>query len=128
MMTFSELLNKINNACPFKIINVEWMGEQLIVQAESLSLVFATSWWRITKNGLFLFGCTDENVIRIKQLKDLTVQKVVQQSQFCKCDLTIILSNGYFLETFSTSILEPWSVTINGETFFSNPSEKLWIN
>lgn len=125
-MNIRKVFNDINRFLPLKIKKTEWIGEQLIIEGEFWSIVMATCWWRILKDDVLIFGCTDENAIEIKKIEGLKVDRIEFQSKFIRSDFVLFFSNGLILESFSTSSLEPWSITIKEETFFSNPSEIQW--
>lgn len=125
-MKFLEILNKVKSILPLEILKVDWIGEQLIIEDNNWAIVCSTAWWRIIKDQIMLLGCTDDIAYKVKELEGLSIVDVMQQSQFLKSDISLILSNGLIIELFSTSSLEPWSVTINGITIYSSPSDNNW--
>jgi len=124
---FDEISIKTKEKLPLEISSVKLEGEQLVLEGDSWSLVLATSWWRLVKNGLFLLGCTQEDAHRINEITGLTIVNITNQSLNTNFDLTLVLSNGVMLESFSTSSLEPWSITFDDTTYYSDPSDEKWI-
>ncbi|HET6993920.1 MAG TPA: hypothetical protein VFI06_03005 [Chitinophagaceae bacterium] len=125
-MMLNEIYREINKMTPLSISTVSWEGEQLVIGGDSWNIVFATCWWRVLKDEVLVFGCTDNNADKIKEIKGSNINKIEIQSKLINSDLVLILANGWIIETFSTSSLEPWSLTINKQTFFSNPSMPQW--
>lgn len=126
MKNFEDILKMFTSLLPLKITSVVLDGEQLIINGQNWSIGLSTSWWRVIQDGRLLFGYEEYDDSKIKELEGLSIIGVSPQSKYLKSDLAIMVSSGCIIETFSTSILEPWNITINGETFFADPSNSEW--
>lgn len=126
-MKFVKILNTFNSILPQEIQSVEILGDQLIIEGKEWSLVFATCWWRVVEDEVYLFGCTDESAEKISDIKGLKIIEAIKQSSIANFDVTLVLSNGWVIESFSTSSLEPWSLKLKDIVFFADPSSKEWI-
>jgi hypothetical protein len=127
MENFTNILKMFIQLLPSKIISISLIGEQLIIAGENWSIGLTTSWWRVIQNSKLLFGYEEYEDKSIKELIGESVINLVPQSNHLKADLAIILSNGFIIETFSTCILEPWNITINGKVFYADPSNADWV-
>lgn len=126
MKSLSEIIKILIPLLPLTVISIELKGEQLIINGENWSIGLSTCWWRVVQDGRLIFGYEEYNDEKIKDLEGLSIVDVSPQSKYLKSDLAIILSNGCIIETFSTGILEPWNIEINGQFFYADPSNLEW--
>ena len=81
--------------------------------------------WRLQTSDKVLCGCYDDDAREVVlSLNGLKITEIKCQDRNLKIDPVFVLSNGQFLEIFSTDTCEPWTFSI-GETdiFVATPSE-----
>lgn len=119
----TKIINDLSNFLPLSMDSIEWSDPTLILIGKNWSFSTVSS-WRIIKNNKLIAGCYDEDALKI--IKELSKSKVVSveiQSNHISIDPVFIFSNGYKLEIFSTTFLEPWTFDFSsGTVYVASPS------
>lgn len=104
----NALEQAVSNAQPLEILTVSWDGDALTLSGNSWSFNTASA-WRISDATGIQFGCWDDAVDQqVAALVNLKIVGLVHQGAPHAIDPNFKLSDGKFLEVFSTTILEPW--------------------
>ena len=107
-----DWINWISSACPLKIERAEWYVPQLNIGGRNWYFTAATP-WRIVGNEKLMLGCHDKEISeKLHVLVGLNIMGCTPMEVKPLLDPRFALSNGQFLELFSTSSLEPWLIKL----------------
>ncbi len=123
-LKMKNLFKNISDSLPLEITTALWEYPNLNLSGENWSLNINCS-WRIIDNDKLLCGCEDTDAEEVlTKLKSLSIIEIKPQSAFLPIDPTLILSNSYKLEIFSTTYFEPWIFELpNKPVFVASPSD-----
>ena len=121
MMT--NMINSVSSFLPLPVETVEWNDPNLILAGMTWSFSSVSS-WRIIKDNKLVSGCYDKDSASISSiLKNSEIILVEIQSSQLYIDPVFTFSNGYKLEIFSTTFLEPWIFDFSsGIVYVASPS------
>ena len=119
-----KLIENITGFLPLSISSIEWNDPSLIIIGENWKFSTVSS-WRLIKNDRLVCGCYDQEALEfIKKIEKSFVDSLTIQSNELPTDPVFILSNGYKLEIFATTFLEPWIFELpSGLVYVASPSE-----
>jgi hypothetical protein len=112
-MKASEALQLWNQSTPLAVSKVEWDGTTLTIDGPGWG-VSTLETWRVTGSQGLVAGCFDDHVE--KGLAILRKARFIAVESFTPLDLDLRLrtDDGYFLEIFVASSLEPWTASFPG--------------
>ena len=102
------------------IREARWANPLLAISGESWNLNTMSAWRILDREGRLVFGC-DEHGERIESLVGLTILSVEPQSIRMGGDPAFKLSDGRWLEIFSSSFGDPWVLRLPGAVFVGDP-------
>jgi hypothetical protein len=88
----------------------------------------STSAWRVTRNGLLLYGWSDPAAPDLVwDLCGQAIMSVSAQSSLMRGDPAFQLSSGNWLEIFSDHPTDPWVLRLPSVTFVGSPTDPAWV-
>lgn len=119
-----RIKNLISTTLPLDIETIESNNSNLNIIGKGWNFS-TTGNWRIIKNGKLVRGCFDDEVIeQLALLKASSIVSIEIQSNHFPEDPLFKFANGYELEVFSTTIVEPWIFRAPSGTVFVPPISK----
>lgn len=104
---------------PLEIAEISWNGTTLHIHGNNWSFTTLSA-WRISSDNGAIFGCYDsDSVERTASLRGLKILSAEPQTSRLRIDPIFYLSNGQYLEIFSTDTYEPWTLYIAGEGMYN---------
>ncbi|WP_068468687.1 hypothetical protein [Candidatus Protochlamydia phocaeensis] len=119
-----KIIKNVARFLPLHIDSVEWNDPNLILIGKDWS--FSTiGCWRLIDHNKLECGCYDEeSIISIQKIKNLSIVAIDIQSTQLSVDPVFTFSNGYKLEVFSTTFLEPWIFDFSSDVVYvASPSD-----
>lgn len=114
-----HMIQSLLSLYPLLIKHISWDGDVLNLVGTDWNFNTLSA-WRITHDGKIQFACWDEGIgDRLKELEGLSIVRVRPQGQCIQEDPVFELSDGRYLEIFSTDTIEPWS--------FQVPDGKIYV-
>lgn len=99
-----EIQKKILPALPLRVIDVVLNNSSLIIESEKFQLCLTSNIaWRITQDGLHIFGDTDDFPEKVKNIMGYNIVNLTPQSSVTNMDFALHFSNGTIFETFSVN-------------------------
>lgn len=112
------LIKVIVELFPLNINNASFDGDTLTLSGESWN--FSTlSAWRVLNGNEIEFACWDKNIEeQVSALNGLSIVGTQTQGAIVGTDPVFELSDGRYIEIFSTDTDEPWVMTLPSDTVF----------
>lgn len=124
MSNARQALYQLQKKLPLAIEKFSWNDPNLLLGGAGWHISITTG-WRIVSADRLLLGSDHATLPSLQTLiSNSAIVECEVQSQHCGLDPALVLDNGYILEIFSSSYLEPWVMQIfETGTFVSSPSE-----
>lgn len=108
MNTVKEALARLNETLPGPVLSLDWDDPVLQLQGQGWRLTITTP-WRLTNACGLLLASDDASATELTNvlLRETLVSCGAQSAHFA-LDPILIFSNGFALEVFSTTAMEPW--------------------
>ena len=104
----SKIIKDVINFTPLIVDYIEWNDPILSFGGNNWSFYSVSSWRAILNNKLD-FACYDDvTEEKLKRLQNNHIISIEIQSNHLPSDPVFVFSNGYKLEIFSVTYLEPW--------------------
>jgi hypothetical protein len=122
-----QWLQDITAACPLSIERVEWHDPQLTIGGSDWFFNTVAP-WRLLAADKMLTGIYDEGFQQaIRQIIGTTIVGCSTRASAPQIDPCFILSNGHQFEVFSTSALEPWTMSLpRSSILVASPTDPNW--
>ncbi len=120
-----RIIKDVANFLPLHVDSVEWNDPNLILAGKGWSFSTIGS-WRLIKNSKLECGCYDEKSgLIIQKMQGASIVSIDVQSIHIAADPVFIFSNGYKMEIFSTTFLEPWIFNFSSNVVYvASPSDE----
>lgn len=114
-------LEKLSAKLPIAVLNVEWNDPILIVGGAGWSFAIVSPWRIVADEALMLGSDSATQDFVWDLLYDQMVVSCDLQSKNAPLDLALSLENGWVLEVFSVTSLEPWTLSFADVGMFVGP-------
>lgn len=114
----ADLVAAARPLLPLRVQTVEYNDPMVVIAGPGWSLSIACP-WRLTRAGLLICAYGDENAAsRMARLVGHDVTEVGPQGRHeVSRDPALALTDGYLLEVFSDTDLDPWVMRLPEQTF-----------
>lgn len=117
MAVSDDVMRALEGHLPLRIVAIDYSDPSVsfIGSKWALSLVCP---WRVVQAGERLFAWDDADVAdALVELIEQSIVEVRQRSSEAPWDPVFILSNGFEIEIFADSDLDPWVLRLPDQTF-----------
>lgn len=120
-------LRYMNEACPLGVLWVAWEDPTLVIRGSDWAFT-CTSPWRVIERGRLIGGCEHPNAGEVvDELRQLEIVRAEPLTSLNIGDLSLVFSNGYTVQVFVASLLDPWVFRPRrGPTIVPSPSDPGW--
>jgi len=113
----TDMTTEIRSFLPFKIDNIEYNGDNLLISGENWKFTTQNA-WRVSKNSDLLFACFDKNaenlILELKHCSITDIKWLTSQ----RLDPSFLLSDGRRIDVFVSFSCDSWRFEFpNGEVY-----------
>jgi len=109
-----NMIQSLSSLYPLLIKQCSWDEDALTLVGADWNFNTLSA-WRIAYEEKIQFACWDKEISdRLKELEGLSIVSLMAQGQYVQEDPVFELSDGRYLEIFSTDTVEPWAFQIPG--------------
>lgn len=125
-MIAKELIDDVSPFLPLQVDFITWNDPALILAGKGWELSTVSSWRIVNNKNVLELGCYDKGALEaLEELQKNPIVSIELQSSHLLSDPFLIFGNGYKLEVFSTTFLEPWVFNSpSGIAYVASPSNE----